>query len=170
VPNVEDLKQLIMKEAHDSKYSIHPGGTKMYQDLKQRFWWHGMKREIAFFVARCDICQRVKADTTRIPAYCHKAFRRNKCHIVAKGTYCHDMPSVGISCDRTNGNRAIATTKRLWRTSVLLQQLCAKLPHFLPWQHVAYCHRFVCGDCLTQQIVNRGDYLSVAISICCNKV
>jgi hypothetical protein len=65
VPNIEELKQLIMKEAHDTPYSIHPGGTKMYQDLKETFWWHGMKREIAFYIARCDVCQRVKAEHQR---------------------------------------------------------------------------------------------------------
>jgi hypothetical protein len=59
------LKQLILKEAHDTPYSIHPGGTKMYQDLKEQFCWHGMKREIAFYIARCDICQRVKAKHQR---------------------------------------------------------------------------------------------------------
>jgi hypothetical protein len=37
------LKQLILKEAHDTPYSIHLGGTKMYQNLKEQFWWHGMK-------------------------------------------------------------------------------------------------------------------------------
>ncbi|KAK1629078.1 hypothetical protein QYE76_003393 [Lolium multiflorum] len=41
-----ELKQDILKEAHDTLYSIHPEGTKMYQDLKEQFWWHGMKREI----------------------------------------------------------------------------------------------------------------------------
>ena len=46
VPNVKELKDLILKEAHDTLYSIHPGGTKMYQDLCEQFWWHGMKREI----------------------------------------------------------------------------------------------------------------------------
>jgi hypothetical protein len=61
VPNIDELKQLILKEAHDTPYSIHPGETKMYQDLKEKFWWHGMKREIAFDIARCDIYQRVKA-------------------------------------------------------------------------------------------------------------
>jgi hypothetical protein len=34
----------------------------MYQDLKEQFWWHGMKREITFYIARCDICQRIKAE------------------------------------------------------------------------------------------------------------
>jgi hypothetical protein len=65
VPNIMELKQLILKEAHDTLYSIHPGGTKMYQDLKEQFWWHGMKREIAFYIARCYVCQRVKAEHQR---------------------------------------------------------------------------------------------------------
>ncbi|KAK1618755.1 hypothetical protein QYE76_024272 [Lolium multiflorum] len=52
-------------EAHDTLYSIHPGGTKMYQDLKEQFWWHGMKREIGSYIAKCDICQRVKAEHQR---------------------------------------------------------------------------------------------------------
>jgi hypothetical protein len=65
VPNIDELKQLILKEAHDTPYSIHPGGTKMYQDMKEQFWWHGMKREIAFYIARCDVCQRVKAEHQR---------------------------------------------------------------------------------------------------------
>ncbi|MBI0384594.1 hypothetical protein JBE27_52155, partial [Streptomyces albiflaviniger] len=62
VPAVTELKELILKEAHDTPYSIHLGGTKRYQDLKEQFWWHGMKREIATFIAKCDICQRVKAE------------------------------------------------------------------------------------------------------------
>ena len=54
-----------MKEAHDTLYSIHPGGTKMYQDSKEQFWWHKMKREIGSYIAKCDICQRVKAGHQR---------------------------------------------------------------------------------------------------------
>jgi hypothetical protein len=60
--------RLMMKESYgtmDTPYSIHPGGTKMYQDLKETFWWHGMKHDIAFFIARCDVCQRVKAEHQR---------------------------------------------------------------------------------------------------------
>ncbi|KAK1646011.1 hypothetical protein QYE76_063816 [Lolium multiflorum] len=64
VPSDSELKQVILKEAHDTLYSIHPGGTKMYQDLKEQFWWHGMKREIGSYIAKCDICQRVKATST----------------------------------------------------------------------------------------------------------
>jgi hypothetical protein len=43
VPNLRHLKELILREAHDSAYSIHPGSTKMYKDLKTRYWWYGMK-------------------------------------------------------------------------------------------------------------------------------
>nr|ABB46832.2 retrotransposon protein, putative, Ty3-gypsy subclass [Oryza sativa Japonica Group] len=62
VPDNKDLKDAILKEAHDTLYSIHPGSTKMYQDLKERFWWASMRREIAEYVAVCDVCQRVKAE------------------------------------------------------------------------------------------------------------
>jgi hypothetical protein len=65
VPNVPALRNLIMEEAHNTPYSIHPGRSKMYQDLKDTFWWHGMKRVIAFFIARCNICQKVKAEHQR---------------------------------------------------------------------------------------------------------
>ena len=47
VPNQADLKQKILSEAHGSSYSIHPGGTKMYEDLRQIFWWDGMKKDIS---------------------------------------------------------------------------------------------------------------------------
>jgi hypothetical protein len=43
VPNLKPIKELILREAHDSTYSIHPGSTKMYKDLKTRYWWYGMK-------------------------------------------------------------------------------------------------------------------------------
>jgi hypothetical protein len=62
VPDVGDLRKTILREAHDSAYSIHPGSTKMYQDLKQRYWWYGMKRDVAAHVALCDTCHRVKAE------------------------------------------------------------------------------------------------------------
>ena len=56
VPDITSIRELILKEAHGTAYSIHPGSEKMYQDLKKRFWWYGMKREIAENVARCDSC------------------------------------------------------------------------------------------------------------------
>jgi hypothetical protein len=57
VPNVKELKVKILREAHDSAYSIHPGGNKMYHDLKATYWWYGMKRDVAKYVALCDTCQ-----------------------------------------------------------------------------------------------------------------
>jgi hypothetical protein len=61
VPMVPELRQLMLDEAHKTKFSIHPGSNKMYQDLKPRFWWTKMKIEIARYVGRYDTCQRVKA-------------------------------------------------------------------------------------------------------------
>jgi hypothetical protein len=60
VPNIKSIRELILKEAHETAYSIHLGSEKMYQDLKKRFWWYGMKREITEYVAICDSCQRIK--------------------------------------------------------------------------------------------------------------
>jgi hypothetical protein len=57
VPNVKELKEKILREAHESAYSIHPRGNKMYHDLKATYWWYGMKRDIAEYVALCDTCQ-----------------------------------------------------------------------------------------------------------------
>jgi hypothetical protein len=61
VPKVPELRQLILDEAHSTRFSIHPGSNKMYQDLKQRFWWTKMKIEITKYIARCDTCCKVKA-------------------------------------------------------------------------------------------------------------
>jgi hypothetical protein len=62
VPKNFELHRKIMDEAHCSRYSIHPGTNKMYQDLKKNFWWTRMKREIARYVSECDTCRRVKTD------------------------------------------------------------------------------------------------------------
>nr|GEY13253.1 reverse transcriptase domain-containing protein [Tanacetum cinerariifolium] len=60
VPNDATLREALLTEAHSSLFSVHPGSTKMYHDLKQHFWWSGMKRDVATFVSRCLICQQVK--------------------------------------------------------------------------------------------------------------
>jgi hypothetical protein len=65
VPEIDNLRETILKEAHDSDYSIHPGSTKIYQDLKQKYWWYGLKRDVATHVVVCDVCQRVKAEHQR---------------------------------------------------------------------------------------------------------
>jgi hypothetical protein len=65
VPNVEGLREEILREAHNTPYAVHPGSTKMYKDLKQSLWWPNMKREVADFVAKCLVCQQVKAEHQR---------------------------------------------------------------------------------------------------------
>jgi hypothetical protein len=61
VPKDRELKNKLIDEAHLSKLSIHPGSSKMYQELRPRYWWTKIKKEIATYVARCDTCCRVKA-------------------------------------------------------------------------------------------------------------
>jgi hypothetical protein len=65
VPNLKRLKDKILREAHESAYSNHPGGNKMYHDLKATYWWYGMKRDVVEYVALCDTCQRVRAEHQR---------------------------------------------------------------------------------------------------------
>jgi hypothetical protein len=62
VPKRETLKKKVLDEAHTSRYSIHPGSTKMYHDLRQQFWWTRMKHETTHYVSECDTCRKVKAD------------------------------------------------------------------------------------------------------------
>nr|GFB58487.1 putative reverse transcriptase domain-containing protein [Tanacetum cinerariifolium] len=60
-PCYGNLRALIKHESHKSKYSVHPGSEKMYQDLKQLYWWPNMKVDIATYVSKCLTCLRVKA-------------------------------------------------------------------------------------------------------------
>nr|GEW78689.1 putative reverse transcriptase domain-containing protein [Tanacetum cinerariifolium] len=62
IPCYGNLRALIMHELHKSKYSIHPGSDKMYQDLKKLYWWPNMKVEIAIYVSKCLTCAKVKAE------------------------------------------------------------------------------------------------------------
>jgi hypothetical protein len=56
VPDVKELKDKILREAHESAYSIHPGGNKMYLSHKATYWWYKIKRDVAEYVALCDTC------------------------------------------------------------------------------------------------------------------
>jgi hypothetical protein len=62
VPNIKELKDKILHEAHESTYSFHLGGNKIYHDLKATYWWYGMKRDVAEYITLCDTCQRVKVE------------------------------------------------------------------------------------------------------------
>ena len=62
IPKDEMIKKEILKEAHCSRYTVHPGNNKMYRDLKQKYCWDNMKREVAQYISRCLTCQQVKAE------------------------------------------------------------------------------------------------------------
>ncbi|XP_040945805.1 uncharacterized protein [Gossypium hirsutum] len=63
----EDLRRMIFSEAYSSPYVMHPGGNKMYQDLRVFYWWLGLKKDVADFIGRCLVCQRVKAKHQCLP-------------------------------------------------------------------------------------------------------
>ncbi|GJT94505.1 putative reverse transcriptase domain-containing protein [Tanacetum coccineum] len=65
LPQFGGLRDLIMHESHKSKYSIHSGSDKMYQDLKQLYWWPNIKAEIVTYVSKCLTCAKVKAEHQR---------------------------------------------------------------------------------------------------------
>nr|GEV12313.1 retrotransposon protein, putative, Ty3-gypsy subclass [Tanacetum cinerariifolium] len=65
LPCYGDLRSVIMHESHKSKYSIHPGSDKMYQDMKKLYWWPNMKANITTYVSKCLTCMRVKAKHQR---------------------------------------------------------------------------------------------------------
>src|SRR4051812_15028599 len=65
VPDDALLKRRILDEAHKGDFTIHPGSSKMYQDLKRDYWWSGMKRDVAVYVSECAVCQQVKIEHRR---------------------------------------------------------------------------------------------------------
>ena len=62
VPQLTDLREEILREFQCSRFTVHPSGTKMYQDLSRQYYWSGMKRHVGDFVRRCPTCQQVKAE------------------------------------------------------------------------------------------------------------
>nr|GFA11486.1 putative reverse transcriptase domain-containing protein [Tanacetum cinerariifolium] len=65
LPCYGDLRSVIMYKSHKSKYSVHPGSDKMYQDMKKLYWWPNMKANIATYVSKCLTCARVKVEHQR---------------------------------------------------------------------------------------------------------
>ncbi|KAL5560967.1 hypothetical protein UlMin_030714 [Ulmus minor] len=65
IPEDEELRNQLLTEAHTTPYSVHPGATKMYKDMKKAFWWSGLKKDVASYVAKCLVCQKIKAEHQR---------------------------------------------------------------------------------------------------------
>ncbi|GJV78426.1 putative reverse transcriptase domain-containing protein [Tanacetum coccineum] len=69
LPCYGNLRTVIMHESHKSKYSIHPGSDKMYQDMKKLYWWPNKKANIATYVSKCLTCAKVKDEHQRPSGY-----------------------------------------------------------------------------------------------------
>lgn len=54
-----EIKGKVFEEAHKTKYTMHPGSTEMYQNIKRNFWWLRMKREVTKYVVQCLICPQI---------------------------------------------------------------------------------------------------------------
>ena len=65
VPQLAKLREEILREFHCSRFAVHPGGTKMYHDLRRQYYWSGMKRHVGDFVRRCLTCQQIKVEHQR---------------------------------------------------------------------------------------------------------
>ena len=66
VPQWTDLREEILREFHYSRFAVHPGGSKMYQDLRRQYYWSGKKRHVGDFVRRCLTCQHIKAEHQKL--------------------------------------------------------------------------------------------------------
>ena len=62
VPNDMELRKKILYENHNIVFTMHHGGNKMYQDMKQYYWWRGMKKDIYEYMSKCLTCQQVKVE------------------------------------------------------------------------------------------------------------
>ena len=66
VPQLTNLREEILREFHCSQFAVHPGGTKMYLDLRRQYYWSEMKWHVGDFVRRCLMCQQVKAEHQKL--------------------------------------------------------------------------------------------------------
>jgi hypothetical protein len=140
VPDIDSLRETILKEAHDSVYSIYPGSTKMYQDLKQNYWWYGLNKDVASHVALCDVFQRVKAEHQRPAGLLHPL-------------KVPEWKWEEIGMDFIVGlPRAPARYDSIW---VIVDKL-TKVAHFIPGAKLAelYMARIVCLHGVPKKIVS----------------
>ena len=69
VPHLTDLREEILREFHCSRFSVHPGGTKMYQDLRRQYYWSEMKRHVGDFVRNVSRVSRLRLSTRSQQGY-----------------------------------------------------------------------------------------------------
>jgi hypothetical protein len=118
VPVVKEIRNLILRESHDSTYSIRPGSTKMYHDLKSKYWWYGMKRAVAEYVALCDNCQRVKVERQR-PAGLLQPLKISMDFIVGLPTKQSSYDSIWVIIDRFSKVAHFISVKTTYKGSKL---------------------------------------------------
>ncbi|KAI3701002.1 hypothetical protein L2E82_45643 [Cichorium intybus] len=106
MPTNGGIRQILLDEAHKSKFSIHPGATKMYRDLREDYWWPGMKRDVAWYVEKCLTCRKVKAEHQK-PHETSTAQKLASIFIKEVITR-HGMPISIVS------NRDVRFTSRFW--------------------------------------------------------
>ncbi|KAJ3704742.1 hypothetical protein LUZ61_008447 [Rhynchospora tenuis] len=119
VPDNQEIKNKILSEAHESGYTIHPGETKMYRNLKGYFWWRNMRREVARSVAKCLVCQKVKADRKRPPGLLHPL-------------QITDKKFDRITMDFVTG---LPKTKRKHDAIWVIVDTLTKVAHFIPFRY-----------------------------------
>ncbi|GJU38708.1 putative reverse transcriptase domain-containing protein [Tanacetum coccineum] len=105
------LRDLIMHESHKSKYSIHPGFDKMYQDLKKLYWRPNMKADIATYVSKCLTCAKVKAEQQKLSGFLRSLQK-------ALGTDVNMSTSYHLETDGQS-ERTIQTLKDMLRACVI---------------------------------------------------
>ncbi|GJT51501.1 putative reverse transcriptase domain-containing protein [Tanacetum coccineum] len=126
VPLKGDVRTLIMDEAHKSKYSIYPRADKMYYDLRDRYWWPGIKKDIVVYVSRCLTCLKVKAEHQRPSG-------------LLQQPEIHEWKWEGIAIDFvTKLPRTSSGYDTIW---VIVDQL-TKSSHFLPMREDYKMDRF----------------------------
>nr|GEW46678.1 reverse transcriptase domain-containing protein [Tanacetum cinerariifolium] len=122
LPCYGDLRTVIMHESHKSKYSIHPGFDKMYQDMKKLYWWPNMKADIATNVSKCLTCAKVKTEHQR-PSGLETDFIEKLARMYLKEVVTRHGIPVSIICDRDPSNgqreRTIQTLEDMLRACVI---------------------------------------------------
>jgi hypothetical protein len=71
IPNCDDMKRFIMDELHRRPYTGHPGYQKMITTTRKQFFWPGLKKDIAKYLAQCIECQQVKAEHRHLAGLLH---------------------------------------------------------------------------------------------------